>query len=204
MTSLRRPGPVLTVMARPGDAELWAAGTLLVHVRAASVDIAVERTEAPRLAEAEAAAGILGARLHTVPTFTSDVCADLLRRLQPDVVITHDPEDPDDEHRRVAAILRSALLFVAPYDLPRALYRCETRGTALPGVLGRGAKIVDVTDVYERKLRALTAYEAFAGSGYAALVERRSQFWGSQVGAERAEAFVPLSILDRLPAASHL
>lgn len=204
MTSQHRPGPVLTIMARAGDAELWAGGTLLVHSGAARVDVTVERTDARQLAEAEAAAGVIGARLHVVPSFTSGACVDLLRRHQPEVVITHDPDDPDDAHRRVAAILRSALPFVPPYDLPRQLYRYETRGTAAAGAFALGAKIVDVTHVYERKLRALSAYEAFAGSGYAGLVERRSQFWGVQVGAERAEAFVPLPILDRRPAASHL
>lgn len=204
MTIDSEPASVLAVMAHPSDAELWSGGTLLVHGRSAQIDIAVEVAELPRLEEAQAAADVLGARLHIVPAFTRGACVNLLRRLRPEVVVTHDPDDADDAHRRAAGALLAGLEDGARSDLPRRLYRCDTYGPIVANSVGVKARVVDVTGMYERKLAALTAYGSFPRSGFAALVERRSRFWGDQVGVERAEAFLPLPILGRFPPVASL
>lgn len=203
MTMDCEPASLLVLVAHPPDAELWAAGTLLIHERSARIDVAVELAEPAELAEAQAAAGILGAQLHLTSASSRDACADLLRRLRPQVVVTHDPEDPDDAHRRTASALLSALRDVAPSQLPRRLYRCGALA-GLGAAGGSGTTIVDVTATYERKLHALDAYGSLTGSGLVTLADQQSRSWGNRIGVERAEGFLPLPILGRLPIATHL
>lgn len=204
MSSDHRAGSLLIVTAHPADAELWAGGTLLVHARSARTDIAVELAEPDQLAEAQAAASLLGTALHSLPAATPAGCADLLRRLRPQVLVIHDPEDPDDGHRRTAGALLGALRHLDPSHLPHRLYRCRISRRASPDLAGPGTRIVNVDDTYQQKLRALAAYQSLASSGRAALADQRSRAWGDRIGVERAEAFVPLPILGRLPAATHL
>lgn len=66
------PASVLTVMAHPDDAELWAGGTLALCVAAgADVTIAVPRHPEPRASEAAAGAAALGAGLHQINQATA-------------------------------------------------------------------------------------------------------------------------------------
>jgi hypothetical protein len=191
-------------MAHVGDAELWAGGTLHAHGRAAQVDIAVDLAEPSRLTQPQTAADVLGARLHFGPFYYPDVCVELLRHVRPEVIVTHDPRSTQDDHRLVATALLAGLEQLPPCELPRRLYRCQTLLAPSRDQASLAARIVDITAVYERKLEALAAYDSFTGSGFPAMVERQTRFWGDHSGVERAEAFLPLPILGRLPCAEGL
>src|SRR5699024_6938037 len=87
------PASVLTVMAHPDDAELWAGGTLARLAQAgAAVTIAVpEHADAIRNTEAASAANELGARYQPYPTVNEDSLHELLDASRPEVGITHPP-----------------------------------------------------------------------------------------------------------------
>src|SRR5690606_29228135 len=95
------PASVLTVMAHPDDAELWAGGTLARLAQAgAAVTIAVpEHSNAIRNTEAAAAANELGARYQPYPTVNADALHDLLDATRPEVVITHPLDDVHPDHQ---------------------------------------------------------------------------------------------------------
>ncbi|GAB3673685.1 hypothetical protein GCM10027597_09670 [Saccharopolyspora tripterygii] len=78
---------MLTVMAHPDDAELWAGGTLAHLTQAgAIVTIAVpEHTDTTRNAEAAAAAHVLGTTYQPHPTVNANTLHDLLDATRPEI-----------------------------------------------------------------------------------------------------------------------
>lgn len=100
------PKSVLTIMAHPDDAELWAGGYLAqcVHI-GAQVTIALPRHGPERDAEAEAGAVVLGTQLRLLEDADSTCLAALLKKERPEVVITH----PVRVVRRPAKAVRLSL-----------------------------------------------------------------------------------------------
>jgi LmbE family N-acetylglucosaminyl deacetylase len=200
-----RPQSLLAVMAHPDDAELWAGGTLALHARSATVTIAVERSGSDRLAEAARGAAVLGARLLVIDRHTPRACAELLDRVRPEVVITHHLDDVHPDHRRAATALMGGLPdIVIATGRPRRVYSCDTyEGLTRTGPVAAGT-IVDVTATYEQKLRALAAHTSQPLEHFGGMADRLTRLWGARIGTERAEAFLPLPVLGRLPGATHL
>lgn len=199
------PGPLLAVMAHPDDAELWAGGTLALHARHARVTIAVPSCEPERLAEAERGAAILGADLVVLDALTPQACADLLDRVRPEVVVTHHLDDVHPDHRRAADAVNAALPdVVIANGQPRRVYSCDTyEGLTRSGPVATGT-IVDVTGTYDQKLRALAAHASQPLEHFGGIADRLTALWGARIGAARGEAFIPIPVLGRLPAAAHL
>ncbi|MGH3886281.1 MAG: PIG-L deacetylase family protein [Pseudonocardiaceae bacterium] len=120
-------GSVLTVMAHPDDAELWAGGTLAIHAQAgAPVTIAVPRTKEVRDREAAVGAKALGAALRLLDELTTDTLHGLLTELRPEVVITHNADDIHPDHQRAAQTLLTAVpKVVIATGHPRRVYTCD-------------------------------------------------------------------------------
>ncbi len=203
-----RPVPVLAVMAHPDDAELWAGGTLALHARAAAVTLAVPRHEPARMAEAEAGAAILGARLHALPNPVSSAAVhELITGSRTEVVITHPLADVHPDHRHVAATVLAALPeAVISTGYPQRVYTTDTYNSlTLDGPLRAGA-IVDITATFEVKAKALAAHggtQPITGH-FGPMAENLARLWGARIGARYAEAFTPIPVLGRLPATARL
>lgn len=201
-------GSVLTVMAHPDDAELWAGGTLAIHAQAgAPITIALPRTNELRDREAAAGAQALGAALHLLDELTNEVLRGLLTQLCPEVVITHNPDDIHPDHQRTAQTLLTALpQVVIATGHPRRAYTCDGyhnlhrdgRPLHLP-------VIVDVTSVWETKMRALAQHGSQPiNEHFGPMAQTLGRLYGGRIGVRYAEAFAPLPILGRLPASPHL
>jgi N-acetylglucosamine malate deacetylase 1 len=202
------PVPVLAVMGHPDDAELWAGGTLALHAREAPVTIAVPRHEPARMREAEAGAAILGARLHILPApVTPEHVRDLITGTRPEVVITHPLADVHPGHRHVAeAVLAALPEAVISTGYPRRVYATDTYNSlTLNGPVNAGA-IVDITATFETKAQALAAHsgtQPITGH-FGPMAETLARLWGARIGARYGEAFTPVPVLGRLPAATRL
>lgn len=202
------PASVLTVMAHPDDAELWAGGTLARLAQSgAAVTIAVpEHADATRNSEAAAGAGELGARYRHYTAVDADALHDLLDAIRPEVVITHPLDDVHPDHRRVAATLTAALPeIVIATGVPRRVYTGDTYN----GLTGHGPvaahSIIDVTDTWDIKMRALTAHASQPiAEHFGPMAETLGRLWGSRIGARYGENFTPLPVLGRIPAATTL
>ncbi|WP_366942261.1 PIG-L family deacetylase [Amycolatopsis sp.] len=195
-------------MAHPDDAELWAGGTLArCAASGAAVTIAVPHHHEPRRdSEAAAGAAILGAKLYQYDWPTVAALRQLLLAVRPEVVITHSLRDVHPEHRGLADTLAAALPeVVIATGRPQRLYTADSYNSLTADGPIPAHTIVDVSDTYETKWKALAAHASQPiGDHFGPMAETLARLWGSRIGARYAENFVPLPVLGRLPAAATL
>ena len=198
------PASVLTVMAHPDDAELWAGGTLARCADSgAAVTIAVPHHAEPvRDAEAAAGAAILGATLYQYDQPTVTALRELLLAVRPEVVITHPLRDVHPDHRTVAETLVAALPdVVIATGYPRRVFTADTYNSLTLDGPVPAHTVVDITDTYDRKQRALATHVSQPiADHFGPMAETLSRLWGGRIGVSNAENFVPLPVLGRLPA----
>lgn len=201
-------GAVLTVMAHPDDAELWAGGALALHATAgAQITIAAPRAGEVRDREATAGAETLGAQLRPLDELTLSSLRDLLTELRPEIVVTHSPDDIHPDHQRIARTLLAALPeVVIATGHPRRIYTCDGYNNLdRNGHFLHLPVIVDITHTWDKKMRALAAHQSQPiADHFAPMAETLGKLHGSRIGAHYAEAFSPVPILGRLPATPHL
>lgn len=223
-------------MAHPDDAEILCAGTLLllrqagwdVHLATmtagdlGSARLSPAEIAAVRRKEAAAAAALLGA------TYTCLEFADLtivysveamrwvtafLRRVRPDLVITHSPTDYLADHEETARLVQEATFAStasgwqaawngeAPPPLPRHPVLLHADPIDLTDRFGTPIAphlLVDVTEVIERKTELLACHESqrawlreqHGEDDYLAWMRRMSATRGAALGPGRyAEGF---------------
>lgn len=186
---------VLAVMAHPDDIEFLCVGTLcrlhdlgwrvvMATMTAGDCGSATEDPEviaATRRGEAEASARLLDADYHCLGAldllvlFNEDMISrtvEVLRRAQPDVVITHSPQDYMQDHEQCSELVRAAT-FGAP------IRNCNTHAASPAPILGHiphfyyadpiegmnilGERIqpqlrIDISGVIDRKERHLACH----------------------------------------------
>lgn len=222
---------VLAVHAHPDDLELLAGGTLallaqggadIVMVTATageggSAEHGPEETAEIRIAEARAAAALIGAEYRCLGfpdlgVFNDDASrravTELIRNARADIVITASPEDYHPDHEAISALVRDAC-FAAPV----ANYRTGPAAalTAIPrlyftdavGARNRQGQRhvrdfgVDVTETLSTKLAMIAEHRSQVAwvarhhgvADYSADVERFSRRVGRDFGVAAAEGF---------------
>jgi N-acetylglucosamine malate deacetylase 1 len=202
------PSSVLTVMAHPDDAELWAGGTL---ARCASfnadVTIAVPRhPDTVRNAEAAAGAAILGATLRPYDQPNVSAIRHLLLELRPEVILTHPLRDVHPDHRQLVSTLLEALPdVVIATSYPRRLYMADSYNSLTIDGPIPAHTIVDITDTYDTKIRALAAHTSQPiPDHFGPMANILARLWGSRAGVHYAENFTQLPILGCLSPAERL
>jgi bacillithiol biosynthesis deacetylase BshB1 len=216
----------LIIGAHPDDAEFAVGGTILRWKaegrRVGVLDLTRgergSRGDAEtRTKEAEAASELLDLDLRVnfeQPDARLEVTVELRERLAlflrehaPEVVLTHHSEDLHPDHVATAQLVREAWYLAglaklldapAPATRPRRLYH-------FPGHLHAEASVVvDVSDVWERKLELLRCYASqldapqpategahlLAGGDVLARLETRARSWGQRVGYAFGEPLV--------------
>jgi LmbE family N-acetylglucosaminyl deacetylase len=187
------PPAILSVLAHPDDAEFLCAGVLArlrrelgwdIHIATmtpgdcGSAEYSAEEIARLRRAEGVAAAALLGGTYHCLEERDLLVMyaesalakvAQLLRTVQPAIVLTHSPADYHLDHEQTSILVRAAA-FAAPIPLylkgsvpPLAhiphLYYCDpVEGkNALGQEIPPGFRI-DISSVIETKAEMLTAH----------------------------------------------
>ncbi|MFY1632313.1 PIG-L deacetylase family protein [Solwaraspora sp. WMMB335] len=196
-------GGILTVMAHPDDAELWAGGTLAVHAATGiPATIAVPGLNPTRRREAVAGARILGATPHLLDAITVDTVRELLVGVQPDVVITHNPDDIHPEHQHAAQTLIAALPdVVISTGRPHAVYTCDSyHNLDRHGHPLHLSTIIDITPAWRTKTTALAVHQSQPiTEHFGPMAETLARLHGGRAGVRYAEAFAPVPVLGRLP-----
>lgn len=200
MTTTQPGNSVLTVLAHPDDAELWAGGTLAVHTARGPIVVATAVHDAVRDAEAAAGAALLGASLHLLAELTAEAITELLDAIRPDVLITHPVDDVHPDHRRTTnAVLTALPQAVIATGRPRRVYTCDTYNSLTLHGPVTGAVLIDITNTWDIKQMALNAHKSQPiDSHFGPMADTLSRLWGARAGVDRAEAFDPIPILGRL------
>jgi LmbE family N-acetylglucosaminyl deacetylase len=225
------PRRVLAVGAHPDDIELLCAGTLArFKAEGSEVLLAVatrgdrggpsphdQPLDAVRRREAESAAALLGApvaflglgdaRVSETPR-TRLLFVRLLRRVRPELVITHGPDDYHEDHVRVGRLTAAATWFAAsaghdtgepPLAGPPAVVYMDN----LAGMNFEPTHYVDVTATMDLKRRMLACHAsqlARSDGGLAPLeelAETLARLRGFQCGVRYAEGFRPAPLWGR-------
>lgn len=215
---------VLVFAAHPDDAELGCGGTLALAadsgLRVAVADLtagelATNGTTSERLRERDEASSVLGLCDRVclglpdgrLAESANDriVVLDAIRGFRPQVVIA--PQilaDRHPDHSAAGRLVADACFLAgvakmgtpAPVHRPAAVYHYSVHSPFTPTF------VVDVTSTWQRKMRAILAYQSQFGpvapAGSTALtdprflevVEAKGSYFGAMIGAERGEPFL--------------
>ena len=214
---------VLAVGAHPDDIEISCSGTLakcvkrgdkvtVCHVANGNMGheiISPEELREIRIGEAKKAGSLAGIEVVTLdvgdllPNGCSieqrDKLIALIKKVQPDFIITHSPTDYMPDHLAV-----QKLVFDASFGASVPHYGAEGKAAVVPifymdnlaGMNFLPTEYVDITDEIELKLQMLECHESqlkwmrdHDGIDFADFVRTCSKFRGLQCGVPYAEAF---------------
>ncbi|MBE6590745.1 MAG: PIG-L family deacetylase [Ruminococcaceae bacterium] len=217
---------VLVISCHPDDMELACAGTLLkckergdrvvvCHLSSGNlghVIIPPDELSVIRANEARKSAAIGGfdeviwggfddLEIYDNNREARDKVVDVIKRVDPDFIITHDPNDYMPDHTAT-----SRLVFDACFTATLPNYHTKTEGAAkmvpvyymdtLAGVNFNPTEYVDVTPFIDKKLDMLECHESqlvwmrdHDGIDFADMVRTCSKYRGYQAGVEYAEGF---------------
>jgi LmbE family N-acetylglucosaminyl deacetylase len=219
---------VLAACAHPDDIEVHCAGTLIRYVKEGHKVYMAEactgnvgskihtgpEIEAIRAEEAQKAADIIGAELIMLgykdgevwldnPTWKTYV--DLIRRTNPDVILTHDRNDYTADHSNVGELAYRAAIWASVANIPDTEYppidHIPTVFYFEPPGAHRDAPpdyYVDISEEFEQKLEAFRQHESqhgdflqkeFGVKDSFKSIEIENQLRGFQCGCKFAEAF---------------
>ena len=219
---------VLCASAHPDDIELQCAGTLIRYVKEGhKVHMAIAATgnvgskihtgpeiEAIRAVEAQKGAEVIGAELTIMGFLDGEVWqdnatwkkyVDLIRRTNPDVILTHDRDDYVHDHSNVGEMVYRAAIWASVANIPDTEYPpidhiptvfyFETLGTLR---VAPPDHYVDITQEYEQKILAFKQHASqhgdflekqFGVKDWFEYVEVLNKLRGFQCGCKYAEAF---------------
>lgn len=165
--------------AHPDDVELTCGGTLAKSARqghkigivdATRGELGTRGSVATRAREAEKASRILGVatrenlglpdgHLSTAPDALRSI-VEAIRRLRPSVVITPSEESRHPDHRALARLVREACFFsgLERWDAGGVPWRPRKIVTSTTYLPVSPSFLVDITDDFQAKLRAIHAY----------------------------------------------
>ncbi|HEY7153779.1 MAG TPA: PIG-L deacetylase family protein [Gemmataceae bacterium] len=222
---------VLAIGAHPDDIELTCAGTLARFLHAGSTvhlavvcrgdkgggAISAEELTARREQEARRSAELLGAPISFLGLADAEVRDDpptrllflnLLRQTQPELILTHGPDDYHEDHRQVSGLVVRVSWFAAspgqrtdrpPLPQPPAVVFMDN----MAGLDFEPTHLVDVTDTFALKQQMLACHASQTGrpdSGMhqlRELSETLARLRGFQCGVRYAEGFRPCLAFGR-------
>ncbi len=225
---------ILAIGAHPDDIEILCAGTLALYAQQGHAifmaaftcgdmgDLVVPPEELARVrkAESEAAAHLIGARLlwpaitdeHVFPNEAQRrVMIDLIREADPDVIITHSPDDYHPDHRYVSQLVFDSYFQKGLPHIPgQAMPACRFGGTQvyyadhIAGIGFQPAEYVDIGSVIEIKRRMLRCHQSqfkamsdLANHDIEQVMEIQARFRGLAGGCLFAEGFCRLEAWQR-------
>ncbi|MBR5900608.1 MAG: PIG-L family deacetylase [Clostridia bacterium] len=222
---------ILAIGAHPDDIEIACSGTLakcvqrgdtviVCHVSSGNLGhivIPPEELKVIRANEAKKAGSLAGIEviwggfddleIYSDNTLSRDKIVDVIRYANPDLIITHDPDDYMPDHTAVSKLVFDASFtatlpnYVTSTNNPQKvitpaklvpIYYMDT----LAGVNFNPTEFVDVTDTIDLKIKMLNCHESQVvwmkdhdGIDFADMVKTCSKYRGYQSGVDYAEGF---------------
>ncbi|MFO1497760.1 MAG: PIG-L family deacetylase [Verrucomicrobiota bacterium] len=225
---------ILALGAHPDDLEILCAGTLALYAQQGhrvfmgvftcgdmgDLEIPPEKLARIRKEESTEAAAIIGAHLlwpgvmdeHVFPNEAQRrVMIDLMRESDPDIILTHSPNDYHPDHRYLAQLVFDSYFQKGLPHIPNQTQpACRFAGAQIyymDTIAGLGflpAEYVDITGVIEIKRRMLRCHRSqfnaisqLAHRNLEQLIETQSSFRGLGGGCAYAEGFCRLETWQR-------
>jgi N-acetylglucosamine malate deacetylase 1 len=217
---------IIAIVAHPDDIEYSCAGTLVLYAQAGhqvtfasftdgsmgDLHAAPADLRATRRGEAQEAADIIGARLvwggivdeHVFPDAAQrHIMIDLIREADPDVILTHAPNDYHPDHRYVSQLVFDAYFQAGLPHIPdQQKPACRFAKAQLYymdncyGIDFQPTEYVDITSTMDLKRRMLACHRSqqaamneMVGDGLVETMEVVARFRGLAAGCRYAEAF---------------
>ena len=213
---------ILAIAAHPDDAELGCGGSLLLAAKKGldvviadltAGEMSTRGTVGSRQIEAQNAARILGikerinlglpdTKIDENSSHSRSMLIQLIRETRPQIVLAPYWEDRHPDHEATGRLVKEACFFAGvakvgegePYRPARLLfYMISYPFTA--------AFVLDISDVWEHKLKAIKAYQtqfessedgirtAISEPGFLKLAEARAIWFGAMIGAAYGEPY---------------
>jgi len=227
---------ILAVGANPDDIEAFCAGTLALCAQRGdkvamcyltmgdkgSVEMPPEKIAAIRRREAAASAAVIGAQIYPleIPDGHVEVTlalrkkiVEVIRKVKPDLVITHYPHDYMSDHNYTSRLALDASFWSgAPYfgekkggnppvEKRPAVFYMDT----LCGLGFVPEEYVDITSVMETKIKMLMAHKSqmdfmlnHDGLDFVDYVRTSARYRGYQCGVKYAEGFIPARVFPHV------
>jgi N-acetylglucosamine malate deacetylase 1 len=202
---------ILTVLAHPDDAEIWAGGTLARHV--AEGDEALICSLAGdlgslRAGEAGESAALLGAQVTLLSQTDRQMrlnddlvqaLAALFTDYRPNVIVTHWEQDSHPDHVLTNTATRAAI--VAASGLSKELdllLACDTYLSSGRDGMFTPDMYVDISDVWDTKLAAIRKHASQDPEYYIQTIERQCWLHGARAKVRYAEGFRRIPVYGRL------
>lgn len=210
--------------AHPDDVELCCGGTIAKTAQSGRsvgivdlthAEMGTRGTAQTRKRESQAAARILGARFRHQFDFGDGglragreeelQIIDAVRRWRPSVVFAPWPDDRHPDHTRAGRLITDACFYAGLRKLKtkREAHRPQVVIYYLLNYMVHPSFVVDVTDTWKTKMRAIAAYksqfhnpkskepETFISTRvFLQMIEARGGHFGALIGASYGEAFV--------------
>lgn len=219
---------VLVIAAHPDDAELACSGTIMSHIEAGKKVGIVDLTQGElgtrgtpeiRASEADAAAKIMGISARENMKFRDGFFQNdeahqrelikKIRKYQPDIVLGNAIYDRHPDHGRAADLIRQAC-FLSGLRMIETMEEGEQQQAWRPKALYHYIQsqyiepdfVVDVSHVWERKIKAIKAYQSqffnpnskepetyISRPQFMQMIEGRGVEYGNAIGVPYGEGF---------------
>jgi LmbE family N-acetylglucosaminyl deacetylase len=218
---------VLAVGAHPLDIVFLCGGTLARYARAGHTvaiaylalpmsewsHLSLEELTATREEETARAFSLIGAGVHFLRLGPLEFSltpenklrvTDLIRKVAPHVILTHDPQDYHPEHQVTTVLVHESSMLARQYVVETESPVIQTHSEIMcmdtvAGVGFRPEQFVDISDVIETKRSMMLAYESEISFwqdhpvlAWMEWMEVTGRYRGIQAGVRYAEAFRPL------------
>jgi len=214
------PIRIMAVMAHPDDAEVWAGGTIRKVIRNGGKGHLAVMTYGPgegRGKEAQEGARRLDCGIHLLglPDMnvretieSADALVDIMAEFSPQAVVVHNPDDTHPDHEASFLIARRALIrwYTSPRRpavIPSVFASNTYRGMGLRGPVELDTW-VDITPVWEDKVKALLAHQSQQPQRWIPRLEQNCRSLGARAGLEMAEGFRRLIMFNETGAVRQL
>jgi LmbE family N-acetylglucosaminyl deacetylase len=202
---------ILTVLAHPDDAEIWAGGALASHVRDGDEAVICSMAGeggSTRALEAGEGAATLGAqvtllnqpdrRMHVNAHVVQNI-ASLLADYRPNVIITHWEQDSHPDHVQTNLATCAAIVATTGFSQHlELLLACDTYLGAGRDGLFTPDLYVDVSDVWDVKLAAIRKHASQNPEHYVQTIEHQCWLHGARAKVRYAEGYRRIPVYGRL------
>lgn len=192
--------PVMVIMAHPDDPEIWCGGTIIKVLNAGGiVDIWIATGSQTRCVEAKRLQEIYAnARIHFLneaefsPIVSPRTVIELgssIETLQPQIIITHHPDDDHPDHRVCYNLVTGACMLVPRDKLPAALYLANSYFQSVGNGRFAANTFIDVSAESSMKYALIRNHQSQDVEHWAKMAQAMDALNGAKCGVLHAEAF---------------